>query len=390
MLSIYPKHVLEQIYPLGLLPNDRVRDTIHLVALAQFFVKNAQLAIKNYEKEKLTYFDPLVRDRVCQRHAQVVLSLFRNSDVKAEVERLKTELKNADKRIQAFKNKPHFDPEIEQITLATLATFLGIQVNISEKVELLFLAHLLTTFERVKSNEPFPSRTINYDRLRSTLSKSLSLDEIKKIISLARTTFSEGSARYFSEIVSQLEKFPSLELKLLKERIQSKETFVATCEVDTVLTMSNAFYSSQAVLQIAREQQQLLLIKEYRNDKSPPIGLYYRAATPQGSFVSVSPPEKITSQSVLVFLGLISPTLTKEKLAENIQAATFEKVISANAALCTQFANEDLLEKLDEEGQKEVLNYRHEAVKLGCAPDDLRFIHIVHVNPSTVQEEKIR
>lgn len=365
MVTIYPQSILSRVYDFGCLSKKKESLVSEIVALAKFFITNGSKAIEEFNRGSLRKFDPLVRDGVCQRHAVVVLKLFKDREVQEEMQRLQPELKKLNRLFDRYTNK---SPEFHYpMSFGEVVGQLKLGLQISRKVEMLFFAHLLTIAASFSINEPRDvSYVMDYDALRDKLSKKLEINLIKQIVGCARTAFSHYSAEELPILVAD---------QLLRERVSIRHPFSIE-EGPTHFTVTNAFYSMEAALRFSRQEQIPLLIKEYRVDQVIPQGLFYRYV--EGNYISM--PRPTPEQPVMVIKGILGTSL--EALAQVIAQIGLQEVIMMNASLCVQFKTEDKLELLDEQGRQQIETYRERAKR------DMDVICIVHVHPSTAKEEQ--
>lgn len=383
MFSLYPEQYSEKVHALSFSQDIQARQIREMLSIAKFFVKNGELAIKELENNHLNQFDPLVRDRVCQRHTAVILSLIEEEGLKDHISILKPRLKEVITRIDRTMQKTPFFQN-ERVGFKDLMTSLSIDVAIDKRTQMLFFAHLLTIASSFQlDNSGRISYHIDYSKLRTRLSKSLSQDTIKEIVSLARATFSRDSAAQFPTVVEKLESLLPEEKSLLKARVSLTQSFLID-EGSTELIATNAFFCMEAVLKMASERQTPILIKEHRVDKNPKKKILF--GSDRGEFIRLS--EQVDPLCpIIVVQGIIPEQLSAEALTEAIKNIGLGEVILTNASLCQQFTTKDRLDLLDSEGAAQILKYREKAAQLQCTLDDLKLIHIVHVYPSTMKSE---
>lgn len=379
MISLYPEPFSQTVHSLSCdFESGRIR---RMLSIAKFFAKNGELAIKEFEKANLKNFDPLVRDRVCQRHTAVVLTLFEDPDLKGALEGLKPKLTEVLQKIDRYMQKP---PTLyRDIVFGSAMETLKLCVPIDKKIQMVFFAHLLTIASSFHLDGTGGiTYHIDSGKLRDRLSKLLEIRTIDEIVSVARTAFSLESAALFPTVVEKLRLTTPEEKALLCKRVSLKHSFTIT-EGNTSLTASNAFFSMDAVLRMAAEKQIPFLIKE--TDKNPPRQILLDYA--EGKLQRINEVIDL-DQPIIVLQAYFAKELSMEEIAAKITEIGLGEIVLANASLCLQFTSIDGLELLDDKAKLRIIEYRDKAVQTGCTLNDLKLLHIVHVYPSKMKDEQ--
>lgn len=364
MCSIYPNNFLENVVYTRA---NHTKQMGHFLDILQFFAKNGDLSLKKYEKGEIYSFDPLTRDRCCQIHSMAMIDIFSDHEISSEYKGLKVKIKSLLVRINRLKNRISKMPLLQDHTsLKEFVDNQSLSIEVSEKMQTLFIAHLLTF-----CTTPLQPRTIEYSNLQVKLSKKLDICTIQEAVSVCRSAISRYSTSF---IQREAEK-----LNYLSKRLAVVRNFeIKEGDCVTKLTATSMFFNMKTILQILKENKNLLLIKEFRTDKQKPIGFCFRAQDKEKSFVKIDMAGLDPDEFVLTVKIKIEDNI--DTFSSSILKESLEEILLTEASLCEQFVDTDDLTALEED-KEEIIHYRQSILSKN------KKFSVIHVYPSRVKEE---
>ncbi|GAB4237076.1 MAG: hypothetical protein Tsb0021_16890 [Chlamydiales bacterium] len=370
-MSLTINQQTHSIYPNEVLKLSSQAFGKHFLAISKLYATHInKFAIADAMRGNLHRFDPLVRDRCCQVHALHILERFKDQEVRREISSLKPILVKILSKINRIKNQAlqfeKYQDFSEFIEDHALNAF------VSSKAALLFHAHFLTFC--TSRQRP---RSIDIEAIIQRTKIQLKSSEVKLLVSISRTCFSEMSAQFIQQKAQEL----PLKFKLI-ERLSVVHQFSISEDKNstrtTLLKATGLFYNTKTALLLIRQRGLLVLLK----DPESSVGAYFESKD-QGPFKHVAKELQDPERSVIVFLGSISKGHSDKDLVNFIEAKTLEEVVLEEAAAISLYDGYEETSELDEGAKMEVKKYkkqlqsRHEPV----------FKNILHVYPSTLKQE---
>jgi hypothetical protein len=376
MYSLYPFDFVqkENFVPSFIAEKDKKKIQSYLNTI-QFFAKNAELACKAFSKA--SGFDPLVKDGSCQLHADHLLVLFREPEVNKEIIKLANRVQTVLQTVNRLKST--LVRHDKELSFKQLVTDFDLMVEVSEQVQIICFAHLLTLaccYRMSPSGEVIDST--DYYKVRAKLAKDLDIETIKETVRIARETLSLGSTLHIQGAAAQLKKMDEQEKGLLMRRLSFVKTFkMDDGDTPAVLRATSAFYNVKALMQEASEDQRVIEVREDRSDKQEPLRLFYRSREAGGPFSQIQAIDIPVGEPIMVIEGHIPKGASADQIAGAIAKDSLMEVILANAALSKQYTIDDDLSELDVDAQKEIALYRERAQNMNLS--------VTHVYPTVFQ-----
>lgn len=389
MVSIYANYLASKpSFHYAASSDQRSKQVLDLLAILKLFVRNGELATKNFLEGRLSKFDPSVRDHACQTRPGFLLDNFNDQKLKEELIAFKQLIMKIKSVLQKNMSKT---PVLDLSgNLEKVIKDLGLDIRVSEKIAFLFEIHFLTQGRIfVTSQEGVLSTRVHPIALREKLnSKSADLNQVKEIIETTREKITKNSVVFIHEVANKINiKKLTENGALIEEELKPSRVKVIsfTPEDSRTLTFHVAcnYYTFLTTLLLAFEKQMMIVLEVGQDQK------HYFSVKKEGKPQLLSDDEvkrQSALEPLLVIKGYGGKNTSKSESDDSLSPDRILDTLKANAACIPQFHDGDDISCLSETAQKEIGYYRDLGKKAQCQTVKSEIFSIIHVSAATFGE----
>ena len=382
-----------------------VDHTQNILSIAKVDITNAKKTARAIITGRFGQIDPIVNDNSCQIRALRAMQLVSNRVLRNEAQSLYDHALKLERKLDAIINKP----QREYTSLRQLLDFEGLNLQTSEGMEYLTLAHFLTIAKVYRvSSTGVETAYIDYSTLQSKLSKRVSIDFLKDKVAKAQSLIAQLSVGYIQAQAQRLSIRTSHDARFIESQL-AEENVVDLVDNGLSKLCTCAYYNFKTILLRLREEYSLVLVKEYSRNNTT-TGIFFRSKpqdmqthhrhTGEVGFMYARPsagdferltPEQVNAldvnEPVFVIEGFLPPHLA---LSEHITQIGLYNLCLLNVATVNQFSKKEItIDFMDEPAKREIAQTAQKALELGCNKEVPRAFTIVHTHASSVKAEKL-
>lgn len=351
---------------------DNVEQMRTLILIAKMVINNGRLSAKALLGGELDAFDGIVHENGCHKRAAFVVQAARDPDLLVEAERVCAEFIRVDLLVQ----KALSSRSLPQEKRTCREIFKDLKLDLCVSPQMLFLMqnHFVTVgkvYQLDREGREIAAR-IDYPTLvgRLKVRKLGNREILEAMIRSVQSALGLSSIEYI-----QAEAALTGEGELVKRLSEGEMRDTATVTGGLHRRCTPAFFEMKTILQRAKGERTLFLVKQHVLKGERPFGIFYRYDG-VGAFAPLSGEEVAglhAREPVFVLQG-VTP-LTRAGAVAQIDTVGFETMCLINAACIPQYGQREVTELPD---ASELKKYQQQS------PPQFT---IAHTYPNSVERE---